>query len=76
MSNYYQAPFPYEIQGKYQSIEIANHKGWQAHHLWGVFHAEGAVGYAPPHVPDPDYFVATNETHDCGTYYEEVKDEH
>ncbi len=71
MSTYHQAPFPYEIQGKYPSIEIANHNGWQSHHLWGVFHAQGAVGYAPPHVPDADYFVATNETHDCATYYEE-----
>ena len=75
MNNYHQAPFPYEIQGKYPSIEIANHKGWQSHHLWGVFHAQGAVGYAPPHVPGADYFVATNETHDCATYYEEDMDD-
>lgn len=71
MPNYHQEAFPFKIQNKLKSIEQAHRNNIQMQHVWGVFQAEGAIGYAPPHVPDADYYVVTNESHDCATYYEQ-----
>lgn len=66
--------FPFEIQGKFKSIEQANIRGWDSSHLWAFGQEGNQKCYGPPHCA-AQYFVATDEQHDCGTYYVETDHE-
>ena len=73
--------FPYEehrdpVTGDYfSSVRDALEAGFELNQIWSVAESDGTFCYGPPHhFVNVLGFVATKETHDNDTYYEEPED--
>lgn len=73
--------FPYHIDAIYPSLQAALDDGWKKNQVWSVIVTDEVDDqgndvvydtYGPPHhYVNVMHYVATKETHDMNTYYNE-----